>query len=104
MIEGLKVTVNGVELRSLCMDRAGHHRERARAYQEQIESMGDLDLAVGAGKFSNGDPRDDLKEQKTGHDASAAEMAFIAEHLIEDEKYLLDRADLAKLGICKRAY
>lgn len=36
MIEGMKVTVSGVELAHLCKERSNFHRERVRAYEAQV--------------------------------------------------------------------
>lgn len=99
MIEGLKVTVNGAELRELCMKRVVHHRERAKVYESQRVSMEENE--IGEMSYSNGDPKKVLKDKWTEHESEAAELEFIAEHLVTNENYLLDREALSKLGIAR---
>lgn len=99
MIEGLKVTVSGTELRELCMKRAAHHRERAKVYEGQRISMEQNEIE--GMNYSNGDPKRVLKDKWTEHESEAAELEFIAEHLVPVESYLLDAPALAKLGIAR---
>lgn len=99
MIEGLKVTVVGTELRELCLKRAGHHRTRAAVYAEQKASMDKSE--IGEMTYSNGDPKRVLKDKLERHAAEAGEMDFIAAHLVADEHYLLDSSALSKLGIAR---
>ncbi len=100
MIEGLKVTIVGTELRDLCAKRADHHRERSKAYAEQIVSM-ERNKVEGM-NYSGGDPMQALTDKKSQHDGEAGELDFIAEHLQATEQYLLGRDDLHKLGIANR--
>ena len=102
MIEGLKVTVSGDELRGLCTKRADHHRSRAKVYSQQVESMTVNEIEGMA--YTNGDPRRALGDKRSQHENEAAELDFIAEHLVAAEDYLLDSAALQKLGICKSRY
>lgn len=39
IIEGLKITISGVELAGLCVKQADHHRERVAAYAAQLELL-----------------------------------------------------------------
>lgn len=102
MIEGLKVTVVGTELRELCSKRAEHHRQRASVYAGQEASM-EANEIEGMG-YSNGDPKRVLKDKRTQHEAEAGELDFIAAHLVGEEQYLLDSSALHKLGISQRSY
>ncbi len=102
MIEGLKVTIVGTELRELCLKRAEHHRQRARVYAGQKASMEENE--IGEMAYSNGDPKLVLKDKQEMHEAEAGELDFIAAHLISDEQYSLDASALVKLGISKRGY
>lgn len=97
MVEGLKVTIHGAELRKLCEDRAAHHRDRALVYAGEVERM-EASKVEGM-QYTSGDPVRALKDKGAMHESSAEEMAFIAEHLDMAEKYLLDMRDLEKLGI-----
>ncbi len=102
MIEGLKVTIVGAEVKELCEKRAQHHAARAAVYRDQKASMEANE--IGEMNYSNGDPKRAVKDKQDQHEGDAAEMAFIAAHLIPTEQYLLDAAALAKLGISRRGY
>lgn len=102
MIEGLKVTVPGTELRGLCNKRADHHRARSKVYAEQIASMEKNE--VEGMNYTGGDPKRALRDKLEQHESEAGEMDFIAGHLVDGEQYLLDQSALAKLGIAKSRY
>ena len=102
MIEGLKVTIVGTELRDLCAKRADHHRERAKTYGEQIAMM--EKNAVEGMNYTGGDPVRALTDKRTEHESQAGEMDFIAAHINVGENYLLDNQALVRLGICKSRY
>lgn len=99
MIEGLKVTLSGTKLRSLCVDQAIHHAERATAYEKQMEAL-EANKIEGM-NYSGGDPKRALSDKLEEHRNESAELTFIAEHLDVEQEYLLDRAALQKLGVCK---
>ena len=101
MIEGLKVTVGGIELAALCIKRAEHHEARAKQYAETLENMQRAEIE--AAPYTNGDPKRTVKEKQEQHENEAAEMRFIATHLIPSEQYQLDGNALYKLGISKRS-
>ena len=102
MIEGLKVTVEGAELRDLCESRAEYHKSRSDAYASQIESM--KSRSIEGMSYTNGDPIKALEDRKNQHDCDYSEMNFIASHIDTAESYLLGREDLVKLGITKSRY
>jgi len=102
MIEGLKVTIEGVELRQLCMQRAQHHRERAQVYAEQIASMEAAEIQ--GANYTNGDPIRALKTKHGEHINEANELEFYGAHIDFREKYLLDHSALNKLGIVQKNY
>lgn len=105
MIQGLKVTLLSAALANLCVERASHHEERSYAYQRQIDAMEaegmgkGTDDATNLNYSGNQNPVDALKQRKASHDNNAKELRFIATHLDVDETYVLDRADLQRLGI-----
>lgn len=102
MIEGLKVTIVGTELRDLCTKRAEHHRDRSKVYGEQIAMMEKNE--VEGMNYTGGDPKRALADKQTEHDSQAGEMAFIAAHIDLSENYLLDSQALVRLGIAKSRY
>jgi hypothetical protein len=103
VIEGLKVTVDGVELVELCDKRAAHHRERAAVYNNQVQVMQENKIEA-MHNTSAGDPTAQLRDKAKTHEAEAEEMTFIADHIEKDKCYLLGREDLVKLGITKSRY
>ena len=102
MIEGLKITIEGTELKELCAKRAQHHLERSVAYAGQLASMEKAEIE--GMQYSGGDPKRALRDKKEQHDAEASEMDFIAAHIVTSETYMLDKDALYKLGISKRGY
>ena len=103
MIEGLKVMVEGKELAELCWERSTWHIERAQLYRNQALSIEQNQLE-GMANTSAGNPIEQLKDKARSHESDAAEMKFIAEHIVSSETYLLERDDLVKLGITKSRY
>lgn len=98
-IEGLKVTVAGIELRDLCSKQAAFHQERAVAYAKQRSSL--QDAQIEAMQYSSGDPKKALADKQAEHDNKARELTFIAEHIKQDAEYLLDRSALAEIGVIR---
>ncbi|TAN03148.1 MAG: hypothetical protein EPN36_14215 [Rhodanobacteraceae bacterium] len=102
MIEGLKVTVEGVELRELCIKQAEFHEQRRDKYAASAQTLGDV-VPEGA-NYSGGDPKKALADKVSQHDNSARELRFIAAHIVPHESYLLDNLALVKLGISRSAF
>lgn len=102
MIEGLKVTIAGDELRTLCYERADRCQSQADKADDQAGSI-ERD-ALGATGYTNGDPVRALRDLKERYAAEAKELRFIGDHIDIDEEYYLQRADLAYLGIVSRSY
>jgi hypothetical protein len=102
MIEGLKVTILGPELRDIATARADHHDERMRVYADQIESM--QANQIEGMQYTNGDPIRALKERQATHENESRELRFIAAHIDLAESYLLDRDALRRLGIVTDRY
>jgi hypothetical protein len=104
MIEGLKVTIAGTELVTLCESRAKYHDSRAGFYAAQKEALPDIDENVPTFSNVSKRPQDMMQERIASHNAEAAELRFLAAHIKTDESYLLGREDLSKLGIVQRGY
>lgn len=110
MIEGLKVTVSGTELRELCHARAEHHRNRAAQYDKKLAVLEPDDSDSEAGKMAGlmgsttANPAKQLQERRNEHVQQAEELTFIAKHLDTDERYLLDREDLQRIGVVAGRY
>jgi hypothetical protein len=100
MIEGLKVTVLGSELKGICMARADFHMKRATFHEKQKEVLEEEGLEDSMSNIQNAPKFARIKD----HRASADELIFIANHLKLEEEYLLDRSDLHKLGISNGGY
>lgn len=110
MIEGLKVTVAGTELRDLCLKQAEFHDARRATYAENVKNLadaeqGDEEAGIGAITYTgHADPKKALRDKAAQHGNSADELRFIAGHLELSETYLLDDAALRKLGVTKNGY
>jgi hypothetical protein len=106
MIEGLKVTVSGKELKTLCLARAAYHKGRVRFYEDKATSLKgiDSDNSVGFSNSSSGDPIKQMEASALKHKQQAEELAFTAEHLVAKENYLLARADLNIIGVVAQAW
>jgi len=103
MIEGMKVTVDGGELITLCEARATFHDERAAFYKKKVADMPPEDVAQ-FHKSGNASPVDTMQERIEKNVDNAMELRFVAKHLIRTETYRLDRGDMARLGIVKSSY
>lgn len=102
MIEGIKVTITGIELNALCVAEAQRNRDRAKVYTDQRANFEAAEIE--AMQYTNGDPKKVLSDRITSHLNAAEEMEFVAEHVKLAEDYLLDYGDLHKLGITKTSY
>lgn len=102
MIEGIKVTIDGNELKELCESRAAHHRERAATYEQQASNM--KEAQIEGMNYTNGNPINTLEDKQHRHANEADELKFIADHVALEETYLLDTNDLNKLGITRSRY
>jgi hypothetical protein len=99
MIEGLKVTITGLELQKLCAERSGHHSNKAQILREQLPTLDSLQVPNTSNR-----PGDDARTKIKSHEFKAAEMCFIAAHIVPEETYVLDDNDLLKLGIADRGW
>jgi hypothetical protein len=107
MIEGLKVTVAGTELRDLCAKRADYHRTRAAAYSKKIAAFGKGDDGDDESESqlhalmssTTANPAKQLTERHRQHIAAAEELEFTAAHIDASERYLLERDDLMRIGV-----
>lgn len=105
MIEGLKITVSGTELRTLCLTQAGKLKAKAERALEQADVYETAEVQTGVQQStSNRDPVEDLRAAAVTHNSNAQELVFIADHLEPLETYLLGREDLYRLGIIKERF
>lgn len=100
MIEGLKVTILGSELRQLCSNRSLHHRNRASEYAAQVQNF--TGAKIESMGYTNGDPIKAMTDKRDEHLREAEEMEFISAHIDLNQEYLLERSDLYTLGIVSR--
>ena len=100
MIEGLKVCLPAKDLRDLCLAAARYHAERATAYRAQVDSL--KAAHVEGMDDTNGNPIETLTERMEAHEEAETEMAFLAQYVREGEEYLLDRSEVAELGVAGR--
>ena len=102
MIEGLKVTISGPELTTLCLMQADWHGQRAAFYAEKAKQLEGVVVRPQGSSYS--DPADEMKNKRREHENLRDELTFIAKHLDAAEQYILGQADLAKIGIVKNRH
>ena len=95
MIEGLKVTVTGEELKALCRRRASQHMDNAELCDADAKRHRSNNLTIPAAK---------AEEKAEWHRGNVEEMNFIAEHVYITEEYRLNRADMQILGIVRNQW
>ena len=100
MIEGLKVTVPGPELRNLCLTQAAFHSERADFYSSKAKAL--EGVPSNGPSYSGQDPQQQMKTKLQEHENAKRELEFIAAHLLDAENYLLAAQDLQRIGIVRR--
>lgn len=100
MIQGLKITVLGPELRDLIDKRIAYSQERSEFYADKVKLLEGVEMNAG----SSVDAFHDLTNKRDQHSREAEELAFIADHLDLGETYLLDRSDMQRLGIVKQGW
>lgn len=107
VIEGLKVTVLGIEVAELARKRSEHHTERVAHYRKHLglyaganEGEEDAGLAL---TTSHNNPKATLIAKMKEHQQQQVHMAFIADHVKLDAEYLLDNGALVTLGVIPRS-
>jgi len=102
VIDGLKVTVAGLEVAELAIKQAAFHNGRAAFYAKQVDVYADLqDGSPGVQYTSHQDPKAAARQKQEEHQQKAEHLDFIAGHVKPDAEYLLDNAALATLGVLK---
>lgn len=102
VIEGLQVTVAGVEVAQLATKQAKFHAARAAFYGKQVEMYaGVQDGAPPVQYTSHQDPKAAAQQKQTEHQQKVDHLIFIADHIKADAEYLLDNAALSTQGILK---
>lgn len=97
MIEGLKICIPANDLRELLLVSATMHAERAATYRTQVDNL--KQAQVEGMNYTNGNPIETLTERMEEHEDAEAEMQFLARYLRAGEEYLLDRDEIAELGV-----
>jgi hypothetical protein len=109
MIEGLRVTVPGTEVKALLEERAKYHSQRSSDYRRTWET---LSAAMGSlqeedmPKMSsmNNDPVAQAKAGIERHTAKEKENTFMAKFVKTEEDFLLGTEDLHRLGVIESRY
>ena len=118
MIEGLKLLVRSVELKTHCELRSEYHRKRADEKEAQLPKLREsLEVLRGSGlpatSYSNmnkgsqayhldpDDPIKDLEKDIQDHRNKSLVFEFFAGHLFDDD-YTLKEDDLQRLELLKR--
>lgn len=97
-INGLMVTLSGLLVKQMCIERATERRHRANLYEQQKKTLSEADIDMGT---SSNDVKYRAIENSKQCIKEAQEMEFYAAHLDVNEKYILSSFDLTKLGMIK---
>jgi len=98
-INGLVVTVSGVLVKQMCIERAEERRQRAALYEQQKAMLSEISTDM-IGTSSNEVKAGAIQGAKSCL-KEAQEMEFYAAHLDVNEKYILAGHDLIRLGVLK---
>lgn len=109
MIEGLKITLPGLEVQRLMRARAAHHEKRREDYRKTYETLSAAMSGMNreqAPKLSsmNNDPVEQAKQGIERHEAKQCEFTYLAKFVDLTETFLLDTADLHQLGVIESRY
>jgi hypothetical protein len=88
IVDGLKLTLTGDELRKLIEVRAAEHRTDAARWEREGEAAGDR--SAGRSEF----PQHICEHEAERHDWRARVLSFIRDHLDPSEIYRLAESDL----------
>lgn len=99
MIEGLKITIKGIELKEYLLERVEYHNQKLERYREKIEGLEELQEQDA---HTSVDPVRDLRNHMEKHHSKATYFAFLAEHLNVQETYLLAESDMRRIEIYSR--
>lgn len=106
MIEGLKVRVNGEEIKAICLSRAKYHTEKAEWYKKQIQVFEQAKESLPEGFENMGTSNNSIpsmKQSVSKHTDKANWFNFVAEHLFA-EQYQLSTGDMNQLEITENMY
>lgn len=89
MIEGLKLTMSGTELRQQLGARIRWHQSRVADYQRELARQ-DVDESTDVRL-----PEHIVEHMRDEHESRAGVLTLIHDHVLETETYRLGEADLA---------
>lgn len=92
MIEGLKVRMPGTTVALLAQQRADYHNAKVQDYKD-AQAFG----LVGDTARGSYDPKGQLEPKAQEHAGQAQYFTVMAEHVVRNEEYLLDKNELAHL-------
>lgn len=102
MISGIILEFTADELRRHLEERATYHLERARQYEERVDSLKEMGREEQEG-VSN-DPVRSLEHSRKEHQEKGAFFTIVAEHLIPGETYRLSFGDLRSLEFTSKYF
>lgn len=93
MIEGVKVSVSGKELKAHLEARSLYHKEQADAYSKRRTAMSSLQEE----RNVSGDPVGMFRAEEKAHSQKAQMFAFLAGHIDPDETFRITGYELVLL-------
>jgi len=94
MIEGLKVIIPGAKVAALAAKRALHHKEKVKQYNDAKTSVA---AAVEGTRMGSYDPEGQMESKAQEHELQAAYFSLMAEYVVLDQDYTLDKSEIAHL-------
>ena len=110
MIEGLRLEIKSDELVTLLSQRVEYHSGKAAWFEKKVAELGpDLkemdDEAEAIGKYTTAqDPVQSFRTKAKHHRDRATVFRFMVEHVVKDERYVLQESDLARIEVMGRGW
>jgi hypothetical protein len=103
VVRGVTLHVTGKELAVRLGDRIRWHRERSDVLIEQIKKLVEVERAA-TGELANAlirydSPRTLIEKKLNEHRERASFLAFVRDHITQDDTYRLDSSDLRTMEI-----
>lgn len=98
MIEGLKLTLKGSEIRDRCAERISYHEEREAFYRKSSDDfVAETERIEAVGQDTRQSTLNGFQKALKYHKARAVYFRFVKDHLEPGENYVLALEELRAL-------
>ena len=107
MITGIHFDISSVELKEHFNRRVEHHKMKAAWYEKKSSEFKEgLDDEESRTKLSNSvsNPAEQFRSSMKQHLKKVGKFSFMRDHVIANETYRLEEADLINLELVEHAY